>query len=535
MAFFLLHFLHLTADFPHGTEWNDWSKYTDEGWYSDAAVRHVLSGHWYLQGDFNSAVALPVWPLLEAVFFRITGVSIGAARALTVMVFGAMLLALWRLIERFERFEPGTEASIAAPLTLLFLCVSPFLYAFERLAILEPLLATLTVVALWTASFLTPWPDRIPHSGAGKTLAPALARSLAPSLALGCLLPAMVLTKPTAIAVFPAIGYLAWHRAGYRFKTALQLAWLPAALGTLLWLGYYLLLVRPRYLEDYQYLFAANAYTGFQLDPLAKVIFYTVADGQWIGSVLYPTCFVAVVILLCLRPRFFRNPLVPGLLLWIGGYFVFLAYHNNPQSRYYLLLAVPVTALTAIALEELRRYAGTLHRPLARYCSQGALAICVLAIVVPDAAEQLGFVLHPEYTYVTAAQGIARVIRADPSRSPLILSVSGSNLTLMTGLPSINTEFGTLDLDQRIAEYRPGWYVAWNELEDEDMTAIAPLYRPVRVAAFPAMDDPDRNVMILYRLDPAVGSDPAPRSKRRIPAPLRTRFGQQPTARQLQH
>ena len=93
-------------------------------------------------------------------------------------------------------------------------------------------------------------------------------------------------------------------------------------------------------------------------------------------------------------------------------------------------------------------------------------------------------------------------MRAEPLHSPLLLSVSGSDLTLMTGLPSINTEFGTLDLDQRVARYHPGWYVAWNEVEDEDMKAIAPLYRFTPIASYPAMEDPDRNVLLLYRLDP---------------------------------
>jgi hypothetical protein len=34
------------------------------------------------------------------------------------------------------------------------------------------------------------------------------------------------------------------------------------------------------------------------------------------------------------------------------------------------------------------------------------------------------------------------------------------------------------------------------------MDALTSLYRLRRVASFPAMDDPERNLMILYRLDP---------------------------------
>src|SRR5579875_2895367 len=97
-AFFVLHFLHLTADFPNNSPWVDWSKYTDEGWYGYAAIRHYLTGHWYWKGDFNPAVALPVWPAIEWIWFRFTGVSPGAARTLTLLVFAGTLLCLYRLM-----------------------------------------------------------------------------------------------------------------------------------------------------------------------------------------------------------------------------------------------------------------------------------------------------------------------------------------------------------------------------------------------------------------------------------------------------
>ena len=87
-VFFALHFLHLTADFPNNSPWMDWAKYTDEGWYGDAAIRHYLTGHWYWSGDFNPAIALPVWPALELLVFKFSGVSPAAARALTLCVFG---------------------------------------------------------------------------------------------------------------------------------------------------------------------------------------------------------------------------------------------------------------------------------------------------------------------------------------------------------------------------------------------------------------------------------------------------------------
>jgi len=57
----------------------------------------------------------------------------------------------------------------------------------------------------------------------------------------------------------------------------------------------------------------------------------------------------------------------------------------------------------------------------------------------------------------------------------------------------------------------------------------------VRVAAFPAMDDPDRNLLILYRLDPAAPTPEVRTHKPRTPKPLITKLGQQPSTEQLEH
>ena len=81
-GFALLHAWHLRADFPNGSPWVfDWAKFTDEGWYGNAAIRAHLFGNWYMAGDFNPAVAVPVWPFLEGLLFFFTGVTVaGRAR-----------------------------------------------------------------------------------------------------------------------------------------------------------------------------------------------------------------------------------------------------------------------------------------------------------------------------------------------------------------------------------------------------------------------------------------------------------------------
>ncbi len=521
-VFFALHFVHLTADFPNHSPWMDWSKYTDEGWYGDAAIRHYVSGHWYWKGDFNPAVALPVWPAIELLLFKFTGVSVTAARALTLCVFGFTLVTLYLLIQRHTRPRSSESGqSLAAPIALFFLCTSPFLFVFMRMAILEPLLVALTALGLVVASQMHPIHLQ------GRRL-----RGLGSALLLAFLLPGLVLTKTTGVCLFPAIFYMVWARAGYRLRPALRLALPPAIGGAALWCAYYVFFVRPHYLEDYQYLFSANAYTGIGLEPIAKVILNTITDGAWMGTLIYVTFFVVIALALFWRPRMLANPLFPSLLLWIGGYFAFLAYHNNLQPRYYLVVAVPITVVVAMGIDSFRQA----QSKAASLAASIACAALVLAIAVPDAMQQIGYLRHPTYEFEAAAQGIKSIVLADKTHSHLILSISGSDLTLMTGLPSIDDDFGTYDMDVRVKQYKPGWYAAWNDVEDDKADAITPMYQMKRVAAFPAYDDPDRNLLILYRLDPGTETPPPRhRVRRHIPKPLVTKMGQQPSDNQLQH
>jgi len=203
------------------------------------------------------------------------------------------------------------------------------------------------------------------------------------------------------------------------------------------------------------------------------------------------------------------------------------------------VIAVPITALVAIGLDNFRQ-AEAPHsgNRVARAFAAIAVTMVALGIAVPDAAQQIDFVLHPTYEFQIAAQNIKRIVLADPAHSQLILSISGSDLTLMTRLPSIDDDFGTMDLDVRARAYQPGWYVAWNDIEDDKMESLAPYFRIERVASFPALDDPERNQMILYRLDPVTpqqNASPQPQRKAPTPKPLVTKMGQQPSTEQLQH
>src|ERR1700722_10828200 len=398
--FLALHAIHLNADFPNHSPWMDWAKYTDEGWYGDGAIRHFQRGQWNLPGDFNPAAALPVWPLVEAALFRFTGVNLIAARALTVGIFACILIASYFLLRRWQP-PSAREKSFAPAIAVLLLAVSPFCYVFTRMAILEPLLILLTLLALLAASYATP-----SEQGAATTSLRTRLSATVPILALGLLFPLMILTKTTAIFVFPAVAWLLWARAAYRIRPFLRLSIPAVALAVVIWLGYYLLVVRPHFLPDFHYLFDANSYTGLTPSNILFVLAKTIADGLWIGNIVYPLSILAVISVFLLRPRLLRNPLIPALILWAASYAAFLAYHNNLQPRYYLVIAIPLTLLIPIVFSNLwtsTPRARTYHEAWLHRLAISSIVGVLAAVIVTDGRQTLQYVRTPNYAFTSAA------------------------------------------------------------------------------------------------------------------------------------
>ncbi len=96
-----------------------------------------------------------------------------------------------------------------------------------------------------------------------------------------------------------------------------------------------------------------------------------------------------------------------------------------------------------------------------------------------------------------------------------------------------------MTLVDRVAAYRPGWFATWNDVEDDKMDALSPTFHLERVAAIPVYDDPDRNLLILYRLDrqgsPGTPGGHGRRRSMAVPRRLRIKVGEQPSAMQLLH
>ena len=556
VSFALLHALHLSADFPNHTPWfMDWAKYTDEGWYGNAAVRAHLFGNWYLAGDFNPAPALPLWPFLEWVLFFFTGVTVEAARGLAVAFFCCNLLLSYLLLR-------VSGPRWVAMLALTLIVTSPFLYCFSRLAILEPMLTALTLAALNLAVRL-----------------PRLRRPVAASAAIGLLFTLMMLTKTTAVFLLPALGWAMllplWLRRELIVRCTLAATGaFAAAYG--LWMA---LIIHFGFLNDYKYLFFVNKYIKPKelTWPLVS-LWWSFHGGLWVGRILVPLAGLvtlvamigAIVTLfapgsaLAQRNQWARNllldPVFGASILAVAGYIFFMTYQNHPQPRYFAVVAIFsffVVAQGAGALlkakptEEQENFSGAKalndlaasaarlkscpdtkpdfpvvsKAPVAparnrtKFLGWAVIALAGLAAAF-NGFQTLNYATHPEYTFVDAARRLTQYIDSHPNGNRLLVSISGDQITLVTHLPTLCDDFGTQDLAEKMARYQPGWYAAWNDLDPGTLADIHQHFSLEQVASFRAFDDPERNLLVLFKLHPLPNGQERDQGDQNLQIPL---------------
>jgi len=504
-VFAVLHAMNLAADFPNYTPWHiDWAKYTDEGWYGNAAVRAHLFGDWYVAGDFNPAPAVPVWPFLEWILFFFTGVSIEAARGLAIAFFFANLVLCYALL------RPRAPKWVAL-LALTLLATSPFLYCFSRLAILEPMLTTLMLAALNLTVRL-----------------PQMRRPVMAATAIGVLFTLMMLTKTTAIFLLPAIGWAMfaafWDRgeaSSDSTRSSLRTWFHRCALRCAAWaIGAFVvtftawmaLVVALGYFGDYKYLLFINRYvkpTEFYWPLLS--FWWSLHATIWVDRILMPLSGLMIVTVLLAATLFRKragwafdllvDPVFGACILAAGGYILFMTYQNHPQPRYFALVVVFCFLIIAMTIGKLFERPG-----LRRIVGWGAVALTSIALAA-NGVWTINFASHPEYTFVTAARAIASYIDQHPNGNRLLVSISGDQITLATHLPSLCDDFSMHtpdlpDLSAKLAHYKPGWWATWNDIDPGTLEDLHTHYSLEQVAEFKAFDDPERNVLVLFKLHP---------------------------------
>jgi 4-amino-4-deoxy-L-arabinose transferase-like glycosyltransferase len=417
-----------------------------------------------------------------------------AARTLTMLLYGVSLVLLYRMV---WRARPGRLAAIV----VLLAVVNPFCYSFDRLAVLEPVSVFWMMLALWIA---------------GETRRDDVLRQLL----LGAVVALLALTKVTGIALIPAVLYLMcarwkWDglRRGLRWRGVVAVM-VVAGTAAVLWEAYMRLLIRPRYLADYAFLFKINAYR-VHLSIVPRMAWVTLRDAGWINPMLLCVAVMIFVLSFIWLRELWRIPLFGAASLAIVGHLAFIGYHTNFQPRYYLVIVMPLVMVIGLGMAAMwdRSCANRegLRLTLSATTSAGWVALLLAGVLIVAtvrmAAQTAGYVLHPEYSFWNAAQGITTIMQADGAAQkngarPVLLSDSGDDITLWTGVPAVCESLGVNGLDATLNRYKPEWYAAWPEWESPSIQQVGERYRLVEAARYKVFDDPTRQTLVLYKLTP---------------------------------
>jgi hypothetical protein len=474
----LSRFLWLAADFPNYSPWMiDQAKFTDEGWWANAAVMHALTGHWHIAGDYNPAAALPAWPLLLGALFHFTGVSIVAARALSATFSLATLGVIYFLVRRYA------ASAVAAQAAVLLMAASPFAFVFSRLAILDSVVVFEFCLMLLVASFA---------GNAGKS-------RIWPLAALTLIVTAALLTKTTIAVLLPAVAWVAfcaWPSSGLGWR-ALGRAIAAVAIAPLALLKLWVLFVSwLGYGADYKYFFGVNAMPDIDWSQSLHWLHDLAVNGFWIDRLLYPLALVILLASVAFKRRLWRNPLFTSSWLAVAGAAAFIFSRQDDYApRYFLVMLAPVIFIVVLAFDDALRTS----RPVA-----GLLAAAMAIAVAFNTVAIGNFLAHRQYQLYGAARDIAATVHADRNRSQLLFGVSAAEVGLIAGLPSINGAYGIDDMAAKVARYKPGWYLAWNDEIDHDAIAGHTI---VPVARYNIFDDDDRTTLVLYKIRWTVNGD----------------------------
>ncbi len=491
LLLYALYFIHLKADFPNNSPWNDFAKYTDEGWYAGAALHTSQTGQWYVSGGFNPAVGLPLWPLLLAVWFHIAGgPGIVAARALAVLCFGASALLLYLLL------RPVTSRLVAS-LTVTLVLVNPYCFAFDRLALLEPLAVLFFLLALWIATLQS---------------VPVLR-----AMALGVLLTAATLTKTTAAVLAPAVLYALWataagpvgSTASSRWRrvrdhvaadrAALRLPFIAVATAAAVWAAYFSVLVRLHYLDDFRHLFAVNAGRAHGT-ILLQVMARALGDTLWIDRILLPMTIVAVAASTRFLRELWRLPLYVSSVLALAATIGWIGWHTWFQPRYYLMCVFPAMIVIALATHALHTRARQSLQGLSWRIAYNATLLLLAIAAATMLLQTSRWLLHPSYSMRNAAEAIAAHMRADSTVPPALLSPSADTFALFTGIHPINPEWPLTGLPALLAAQPPGWYAGYAPLDDKRSADLRMRYVMTLTAQYRVFDEPEHRSLNLYRL-----------------------------------
>ncbi len=463
---------HIRADFPDYHFYSqERARFTDEGFYTNAALHHFTLGHAYIPGSWNPGIFMPVWPLLVGLLFHFTGISVTAARSLAVVCTWVSVLLAYGVTRQYR-------SQTFACLVAFLMAVNALGFFYGRLAILEPSFVMFLLLAIYLAGKSRP----------GNYLLAGV---------VGLVFVVATLTKTTAPFLLPAVLYPIWATNRANRKVAWRMLTVSLAVIILL-LGCAKIVWLLHYAPDSRIILALKPWWQLEHSPDRLLRFFF--RGTWIDPVLFPLA-LAGFIAAALRLRFlWRDTLFMTALLWEAGYAAFIAFHYDGPPRYFVTLIVPTIWLAMIFLEWIWR---------ANKRVAVAVSACIAISVLWNITLIGEYLIHPRYSLVDASVRIKQVIVAQPpagtAPNHLLIGRGADEISLLSGgLPAMDSD-GAMLLAEKLDVYHPGWFINWTDWAgpiSARMETVAAHRRLIEKASFPDLDRYRNSGIVLYQIFP---------------------------------
>ncbi|WP_299403121.1 glycosyltransferase family 39 protein [Acaryochloris sp. IP29b_bin.148] len=476
ILFIGLRFVNIEADFPSNLTFSS-ALYTDEGWHLSAAINYFVTGDWYIEGDFNPAVNLPIGHFIQAMTFRIFGMSLASARSTVVVCFTLTVCFVFLLAAKYVD-------SVAAIFAIFFLSVNFFTFAYSRLAILEILMLALVLLAIWLASLST---QKLPF--------------IVVSLS-SILLVIATLTKTTAISALPALLYLSSQRGKTRQHKVLWAA-LSATIFIVILFSYNSI-ASQTYTDDFLYF--KNLTLAERLSPsflrIIKNFLLGIVQARRIEPFVYLFTVLSNLFLLLYSNFFRKNILVHISLLWMLAYFGVLSVTAYHPSRYFVPLIVPVSFLfgTAMSLSKCH---------LNKQASFFIQCLICSFILVSNGYKIINHISLPQFTFREMAEDVQQVMATQSSakNTPILLGNLANSISLATGIQSVNTDLSIQPISWKIQTYNPQFYISLGH-EPEVVDVLRQTYQLQKISEWDVFDNFYKNKAVyLFKLNHKDGVD----------------------------
>lgn len=461
---------HIRADFPNYQFYSqDGARFTDEGFYTSAALNYFTFGHAYIPGGWNPGVFMPVWPFLVGLLFHFTGISVVAARSLAVIFTGCSVLLAYAVARQYR-------SATFACLTAFLVAANALGFFFGRLALLEPAFVMFLLLAIYLAGRVRPG-------------------SYALAVSVGIVFFLTTLTKTTGPFVLPAVLYPIWARNRENRSAAWKLV--AAALATaVFWLGCAKIFWSHHYSADARVILAMAPLWQLENSPLRLLrLFFR---GTWIDPVLFPLALASFGAALWRMRFLWRDTLFTTAFLWEAGYAAFIVFHYDGPPRYFVTMIVPTVWLALIFTEWLWRQ----HRK-----AGVAVAACIAISVAWNLAYIGNYLFHPRYSLVDASVEIKHTIaaehRTDLASSELLIGRGVDEISLLSdGMPVMDSD-GAMPLAEKLDVYHPGWFMDWTRGHPSLRMETVAAHRCLEErASFPNLDRFRDAGIVLYQIFP---------------------------------